>query len=455
MRSLLSLVVLLFAAIVSAASTSGNRLLVVADDVADKEAYTTFFGDLAARGYEITYDTPRSDDLKLFHLGERTYDHLVFLPTKVKALGPKLTPNILVDFVNAEGNILIAQSSNYASSTSMVSFLNEIGISLPTERTDLVVDHFNFDTVSAPEKHDVLVLDAPSPVRAGIKPLFSVGEGAVLALPRTVGHALGASQLLTPILRAPATAYSYNPKEQGDVVEADELFGAGAQLALVSAFQARNSARVAVLGSAEMLQDKWFDAQVARQGEKKIATANREFAKWLSGWTFQEVGVLRVNNIEHRLKGDNETNPGIYRVKTEVSYSISVSEYSWDSWRPYTLPESDALQLEFSMLSPFHRLDLEPIETTADATVYGTTFILPDQHGIFNFRVNYKRPFLSNVDEKNTVSVRHIAHDEWPRSFVISAAWPWISGIGATITGFLAFCAVWVYSRPAPSKKTQ
>ena len=47
MRSLLSLVVLLFAAIVSAASTSGNRLLVVADDVADKEAYTTFFGDLA------------------------------------------------------------------------------------------------------------------------------------------------------------------------------------------------------------------------------------------------------------------------------------------------------------------------------------------------------------------------------------------------------------------------
>ena len=51
MRSLLSLVVLLFAAIVSAASTSGNRLLVVADDVADKDAYSKFFGDLAG---EIT-----------------------------------------------------------------------------------------------------------------------------------------------------------------------------------------------------------------------------------------------------------------------------------------------------------------------------------------------------------------------------------------------------------------
>lgn len=137
------------------------------------------------------------------------------------------------------------------------------------------------------------------------------------------------------------------------------------------------------------------------------------------------------------------------------SYSISISEYSWDAWRPFTLPESDALQLEFSMLSPFHRLDLDVIETTSDATVYGTSFTLPDQHGIFNFRVNYKRPLLTTVDEKNTVTVRHIAHDEWPRSFVISGAWPWISGIVATVTGFLAFCAIWVYSRPTPAKKTQ
>ncbi|KFH45645.1 Dolichyl-diphosphooligosaccharide--protein glycosyltransferase subunit-like protein [Hapsidospora chrysogenum ATCC 11550] len=455
MRSLLSVAVLLFAAIVSAVSTTDDRLLVVADDVADTEAYGEFFEDLESRKFNIDYKTPKSEGLELFRLGERTYGHLVFLPTKVKALGPQLTPNILIDFVNAGGNILIAQSSTHPSSTSIVSFLNELGISFPVERTGLVVDHFNHDTVSASEKHDVLVLDAPTPVRAGIKPFFSGNEGAVLALPHTVGHTLGAGQLLTPILRAPRTAYSYNPKEQSEAVDPDELFGAGAQLGLVSAFQARNSARVAVLGSAEMLQDKWFAAKVAREGGKETVTANREFAKMLSGWVFQEIGVLRVNGIEHRLKGENETNPSIYRVKNEVTYSISLSEYSWDSWKPFTLPDSDALQLEFSMLSPFHRLDLHPIDATPSATVYGTSFTLPDQHGIFNFRVNYKRPFLTNVDEKRTVSVRHIAHDEWPRSFVISGAWPWISGIGATVTGFVAFCAVWVYSRPAPAKKTQ
>lgn len=101
------------------------------------------------------------------------------------------------------------------------------------------------------------------------------------------------------------------------------------------------------------------------------------------------------------------------------------------------------------MLSPFHRLDLASTGTTEDAATFGTSFILPDQHGIFNFLVNYKRPFLTNIEEKRTVSVRHMAHDEWPRSYAISGAWPWISGIFATVTGFVGFSALWMYSKPA------
>jgi oligosaccharyltransferase complex subunit beta len=46
MRSILSVFVLLFAAVASAASTTGNRLLVLLDDVADKDAYSKFLGDL-------------------------------------------------------------------------------------------------------------------------------------------------------------------------------------------------------------------------------------------------------------------------------------------------------------------------------------------------------------------------------------------------------------------------
>ncbi len=90
----------------------------------------------------------------------------------------------------------------------------------------------------------------------------------------------------------------------------------------MTALQARNSARFTVVGSADMLRDEWFDAKVRSVGEKKdIETANREFAKAVSGWTFNEIGLLRVNWIEHHLNEEgqnNASNPKIYRIKNDV-----------------------------------------------------------------------------------------------------------------------------------------
>ncbi|KAK4102217.1 Dolichyl-diphosphooligosaccharide-protein glycosyltransferase 48kDa subunit [Parathielavia hyrcaniae] len=461
MRSLFSLFLFLFAAVATAISASGNRLLAILDNVAEKENYSKFFGDLESRGFQISVEAPKSESLALFHLGERSYDHIIFFPTKAKGLGPNLTPNLLVDFMNAQGNILIALSSDLPTPNSLVSLLAELDIQLPADRTGLVVDHFHYDASSAPDKHDVLLLAPPSALRPDVKDFFGTGAGPddAIAFPRGVGAVLGSSELLTPVLRAPRTAYSYNPKEQAEAV--DDLFAAGEQLSLVSAFQARNSARFTLVGSAEMLQDKWFDAEVSKAaaGEKKMAkTFNREFAKRVSGWTFNEIGVLRVNWIEHHLDeagATNESNPNIYRIKNDVKYTISLSEYAWTAWNPFTLPGDDALQLEFSMLSPFHRLPLalDAAHSSDSASAYSASLKLPDQHGIFNFAVNYKRPFLSNLEEKNTVSVRHMAHNEWPRSFVISGAWPWIAGLGVTVAGWLAFCALWMYSAPVGGKR--
>ncbi|TGJ87950.1 hypothetical protein E0Z10_g865 [Xylaria hypoxylon] len=490
MRSLVSFLLLALVASVQAISSSGgNRLLVILEDVAEKDGYSKFLGDLevpylykphhlliastTGRGFDIAYETPKSESLSLFHLGERSYDHVLLFPTKAKGLGPNLTPNVLLEFINAEGNILLALSGSTPVPSSLVSVLLEFDIHLPTDRQGLVVDHFNYDTTSASEKHDVLLLPTPGPLRPDYKHFFSLSSSGapdgreragersgVVAFPNGIGQTLGQGPLLSPILRAPSTSYSYNPKEESEAV--DDLFASGSQLSLVSAFQARNSARLTVVGSADMLSNTWFDTDVKKVGEKtSIKTLNRGFAKAVSGWTFGEIGVVRVNWVEHHLNEEglsNASNPKIYRIKNDVTYSVSLSEYSWDKYIPFTVPANDELQLEYSMLSPFNRLKLNPTISSEDSTTYSVSFKLPDQHGIFNFLVNYKRPFLSNVFEKNTVSVRHFAHDEWPRSFVISGAWPWIAGIGVTVTGWLAFCAVWLYSAPpakGESKKKQ
>ena len=376
---------------------------------------------------------------------------------------------------------MTALSASSATPSAISSLLAELEIHLPPDRSSLVVDHFFYDELSAPEQHDVLVLPRPGPIRPDVVNYFGgeSGKQEILAFPRGIGQILGdESPLLAPVVRAPSTAYAYNPKDDATTVE--EPFATGQQLSLVSTLQARNSARFVVLGSVEMLENTWFDAQVKSSSGvdskgkpvKKQATANRAFAKEISAWVFREIGVLKVGRVEHHLDVDgkkeasrNATNPKIYRVKNDAvstraissnriqlthiqTFSIELSEYSYDHYRPFNPPVEDEVQLEFTMLSPFHRLSLKPSETTANSTIFTASFTLPDQHGIFAFRVNYKRPFLTSVDEKRTVTVRHFAHDEWPRSWCISGAWVWIAGIWTTIGAWLIFVALWLYSAP-------
>lgn len=246
---------------------------------------------------------------------------------------------------------MLALTSKTAAPSSIVSLLLELDIHLPLDRTGLVVDHFNYDATSASESHDVLALPAPGPLRPGVKDFFSPAspEGELLAFPHGLGQTLGSGALLSPILRAPSTAYSHNPKDDGEALDTD-LFAAGQQLSLVTTFQARNSARFTVVGSVDMLSDKWFDVKVKKVDSKKaVKTLNRPFAKAVSAWTFGEIGLLRVNWVEHHLNeagAANVSNPGMYRIKNDVV-----------SWRTFpvriismTLTDTDVLHLSLRVL---------------------------------------------------------------------------------------------------------
>lgn len=45
------------------------------------DGHCVFFAD---RGYTLSFKSPKEDDLSLFELGERAYDHLLILPLKAK-----------------------------------------------------------------------------------------------------------------------------------------------------------------------------------------------------------------------------------------------------------------------------------------------------------------------------------------------------------------------------------
>lgn len=280
------------------------------------------------RGYKLTFESPKNEKLSLFQHGERAFDHILLLPPKSKGLGPALTPKLLIQFINQNGNILLTLSANAPTPTAISSLLLELDIHLPPDRDSLVVDHFNYDASSSSEKHDVLLLPRVSSLRSDVRNFFG-GEG-LLAFPRAIAQELAdSSPLLTPILRAKSSAYSYNPKD--DIETAEDPFAVGEQISLVSSLQARNSARFTVCGSAEALENKWFEANVKAVGGKESKTVNRDFAKQITAWTFKEQGVLKVGRVDHHLSsisagsaGNHSVaqlgylNPTIYRIKNDV-----------------------------------------------------------------------------------------------------------------------------------------
>ena len=239
----------------------------------------------------------------------------------------------MLDFINQNGNILLTLSADSPTPSAIASLLLELDIHLPPDRTSLVVDHFNYDALSAAEKHDVLLLPHPSALRSDVKNFFG-GDGTI-AFPRAVAQELGnASPHLAPVLRAKGLAYSYNPKDEWESVETP--FAVGEQISLVSTMQARNSARFTVFGSVEALEDSWFDATVKSPDGKQTTTQNRKFAEQVTAWTFMETGVLKVGKVQHHWSSldqkatDNGSvvqlgylDPKIYRVKNDV---VSVLE---------------------------------------------------------------------------------------------------------------------------------
>ena len=239
-----------------------------------------------------------------------------------------MTPNLLLQFINQDGNILLTLSAGSPTPTAISSLLLELDIHLPPDRNSLVVDHFNYDASSSAQEHDVLLLPQSSLFRSDVRNFFG-GEGTI-AFPRCVAQELGnSSPLLAKVLGARSTAYSYNPKDDTESME--DPFAVGEQISLVSSMQARNSARFSVFGSVEALEDKWFDAKVKNIAGKESSTANRKFAEQVSAWTFKEAGVLKVGRVEHQLSaidqdaGANDSvtrlgylNPSIYRIKNDV-----------------------------------------------------------------------------------------------------------------------------------------
>jgi oligosaccharyltransferase complex subunit beta len=222
------------------------------------------------------------------------------------AYAQDITPQTLVELLGMNVNILFALGTKQTMLTSLAS---EFSLILPPPGTPLI-SHFPHRGEPAtvvpivPRAHPAL------PSTAGGAPVWFAGAP----------HALGPNPLLVPLLRAPPESFASDAESDGGadaLVDAAERGGeglwAGAQLSVVTGFQARSGARAAWVGGVRMFADEFMSKTSAAGG----ASGNAAFARDLLAWTFQESLVLRIDDVTHHRVG--ETEPGeTYTTSDEI-----------------------------------------------------------------------------------------------------------------------------------------
>jgi len=314
-----------------------------------------------------------------------------------------------------------------------------------------VIDHHLFDRLSDTGAHTRIISSEFSSQTAIIE---SVSDAPVLF--EGIGHATTKNPLCMRILSAPSAAYSYErAAESGKIKPMDEdPVIAGTEIGLVSATQALNNARAVFIGSLAFFSDEFFDASVEvapiKDGELKRyeRTANKVLAQELSSWAFQEKSVLKAIGARH-FHTSTGLKPDYYSVSEGITFELDTAEYRDGAWRTFV---ADDVQLEFTMLDPYVRITMTPKTSGSDEfTTLVANFTAPDTHGMFTFRVNYKRFGKSYLLFEEVVSVRPLRHDEFPR--FLSIAWPYYVSAGSMTVAFVVFSAVWMWNREPNSNK--
>ncbi|KAJ2454711.1 oligosaccharyl transferase glycoprotein complex, beta subunit [Coemansia sp. RSA 2336] len=404
----------------AALSAAGERVLVLVPTVDAASEYSDFLDSLAQRGFDLNVRGAGNTSVALHNDdGTREYDHAVLLAPAARRLG-KLSPRSIVDFVNDGGNLIVAASSDI--SENLRSLATQFGIDF-AKRKSRVVDH-----VHGAAGHTLV----PSSHYANASAVLGGFLAASTAPPvyfEGIGHRYKESPLLIPLLTAPRSAYS-SPTE--------DTILSGTSLGLVSVFQTRTNARVAFSGSTSLFSNRLL---------RKKGAANRQFVSELSQWVLQEKAVLRASPLRHALASGGR--PDHYRVSSDVVFEIDLTELRDGTWQPY---RADDVQLEAIMLDPYIRTTLNQSSAPSGSGTYRGDVRLPDRYGTFTFRVNYKRPGLSNVDVQDIVGIRPLRHDEYPR--FLSAAYPYYASSFVMILAFLALSAVWLWSAEPKAAST-
>ncbi|CAF3180588.1 unnamed protein product [Rotaria socialis] len=433
---------LLFASVWSSSLNvdgSSKRLLVLLDNLGLRESHSFYFKQLKDRGYSITFKTSDDSSLQIVKYGEYLYDHVIVFAPSTKEFGGRLDAEVLTQFVDAGGNVLVAGSNTVGDV--IREFASECGIEFADDKS-AVVDHLNYD-LSDDGQHTLIVASPNNLLSSEL----IVGQAKKNNLPflfRGTGMSSDPENpLLLDVLTASSTSYTANPDEK---TLSEYPATVGKRTLLISVLQARNNARVGFVGSLDFFSNDFFlSAAQPNNGKKSDKSGNQDLAVALTDWLFKQRGVLRSRNIHHYLKSDKST-PRFYTVKNDIVFNVQFDEFVHGKWMPFNGTD---VQLEFVRIDPFVRTTLANKGGQLEAQ-----FRVPDTYGIFKFVIDYNRVGYSHLYSATQVSVHPLLHTEYER-FITSAYPYYISTFSMMAGAFLLSFLVLYHRDDLPKKKAE
>lgn len=347
----------------------------------------------------------------------------------------KLSVSRLISFVDSGRNLFVASAPAYSAYTEKL--VEAIGVDLD-DRSNVVLDYQNtVDTLSDTSNtfiraanwahHAFNPSDPDSASSASARDLVYSGPGATL---------FKDNELVHPLLWASASSFGRaRSSTAGKPLTAiPRVAGTGAVLA--AGVCTLHQSRAAWFGSLDALSNAVF---------KKAGVAHTRATKHLLQWAAGDSGVLRVVRVAHGRIADGgatarEGGAADYRVKDVIEFLMEVQVWDGEAaqWKGF---EANDIQVEFVMMDPWVRARMHMVNGSAG--VYKAQIQVPDQIGVYKFKVEYVRPGLSVVKVEKVVAVRPFLHNEYER-FIPMASPYYVASfsmmIGVFLLGMVVLC---------------
>ncbi|GAB1223632.1 hypothetical protein ENUP19_0156G0037 [Entamoeba nuttalli] len=214
-------------------------------------------------------------------------------------------------------------------------------------------------------------------------------------------------------------------------------FAQETNITLVASLQARNNARIIVSGSSLLFSNIAFDSVIEHPSLNLIKSDNKKFTENIIDWVLQRRCVIRMKNIHwEKINGVKEVDYDHQLVINDtIKVNVELEQLDQGNYVPFNV---DDLQIEFKLLDPVIVKNFKRIDNGKYEVIVQT----PDKFGVYTMIINYRRPFLSYLEYKETIPLRTFRLTQVDR--FLTGAYPFYAACASMAIGFIVFSFIYL-----------